>query len=177
VDPDVARLVREERLLEAAATAGARGDAVLASQLYERGCDWANAATQAMAHGDAARALELAAEAGDEPLAQQALEQVPRDAAEATAARLARRGHERYAAALLEASGLLVEAARCWERAGQAVRASELHERSGDPSGAARVLEGALRRDPGAWGAATALGGLLSRFGKHEAAVRVLQRG
>jgi serine/threonine-protein kinase len=38
------------------------------------------------------------------------------------------------------------------------------------------VLESALRRDPSAWAVATALGALLARFGKHEAAVRVLQR-
>jgi serine/threonine protein kinase len=176
MDPEVAQLVREERLLEAAALAGERGDASLASQLYERACDWANAATQAMAHGDAPRALELAAEAGDEALAERAAALVPRDAAEATAARLARRGHERYAATLLEAGGHAVEAARSWERAGQPRRAAELLEQTGDPVGAARVLEGALRRDPTAWAVATALGALLARFGKHEAAVRTLQR-
>jgi serine/threonine protein kinase/thioredoxin-like negative regulator of GroEL len=175
-DPDVATLVGEERLLEAAALAGARGDAALASQLYERACDWASAAAQAMAHGDAPRALELAAEAGSESLAERAAAGVPREAAEGTASRLMGRGHPRYAAILLEANDHPVEAAGAWERAGHPVRAAELLERSGDPAGAARVLESALRRDPTAWKAATALGALLARFGKHEAAVRVLQR-
>jgi serine/threonine-protein kinase len=176
VDIDVAQLVREERLLEAAAVAGARGDLVLSSQLYERACDWARAAAQAMAAGDAPRALELAAEAGDESLAERAAALVPPEAADATASRLVHRGHERYAAALLEARGRLVEAARAWERADEPTRASQLLERAGDPASAARVLESALRRDPAAWAAATALGALLARFGKHQAAVRVLQR-
>jgi eukaryotic-like serine/threonine-protein kinase len=176
MDPDVATLVREERLLEAAALAGAQGDAGLASQLYERACDWASAAAQAIAHGDAPRALELAAQAGSESLAEVAVARIPREAAESTASRLMRRGHERYAAMLLEASGHAVEAAGSWERAGHPARAADLLERSGDPAGAARVLESALRRDPTAWTAATALGALLARFGKHEAAVRVLQR-
>ena len=176
MDPDVAKLVREERLLEAAALAGERGDAALASQLYERACDWAQAAAQALAHGDAPRALALAAEAGSESLAERAAALVPRQVAGATAAGLARRGHERYAAMLLEANGHALEAARSWERAGHPVHASELLERSGDPAAAARVLESALRRDPAAWTVATALGALLARFGKQDAAVRVLQR-
>ena len=46
VDPDVAQLVREQRLLEAAALASGRGEYVLASQLYERACDWERAAAQ-----------------------------------------------------------------------------------------------------------------------------------
>ena len=176
MDPDVAELVGEERLLEAAALASERGDAPLASQLYERACDWASAATEALRAGDASRALELAAEAGDESLAEQAAAGVPGHASEATAAKLSRRGHDRYAARLLEASGHPLEAARAWERAGQPVRAGELLEHGGDPAAAARVLESALRRDPSAWAVATALGALLARFGKHEAAVRVLQR-
>jgi hypothetical protein len=176
MDADVAQLVREERLLEAASMASQRGDARLASQLYERACDWGKASAEALADGDAPRALELAAEAGSDSLASRATELVPREAAEATAVRLGRRGHERYAAKLLEARGYLIEAARSWDRAGHPARASALLERSGDPAGAARVLEGAVRRDPTAWTAAVALGALLARFGKHEAAVRVLQR-
>jgi serine/threonine-protein kinase len=176
VDPDITRLVREERLLEAAALASERGDAHLASQLYERACDWTSAATEALRSGDGPRALELAAEAGSEPLAAQAAAQVPPDEALATAATLVRRGHDAYAATLLEANGHPLEAARAWDRAGHPVRAAGLLERGGDPAGAARTLESALRRDPAAWPVATTLGALLARFGKHEAAVRVLQR-
>jgi serine/threonine protein kinase len=42
--------------------------------------------------------------------------------------------------------------------------------------GAARVLEAALRRDPSRYDFAAALGGLLLRYGKVDAAVRALQR-
>src|SRR5271170_4121034 len=102
----------------------------------------------------------MAAEAGDAALADQALGIVPRDAAEAIAAKLVHRGHEGWAARLLEAGGHAMAAAKLWERAGHATRAARLLERSGDPAGAARVLEAALRRDPGAWSVATALGAL-----------------
>jgi serine/threonine-protein kinase len=178
VDPDVAELVRHERLSEAAALASARGDTRLASQLYERACDWARASAEALKAGDAARALELGAQGGDEGAAERAVSSVVADpaAADACAARLARRGHDRWAARLVEAMGRTQEAARLWERAGETLRAARLVEESGDPAGAARVLEAALRRRPGAWDVAVALGELLARFGKHEAAVRALQR-
>ena len=176
MDPDVARLIREERLPEAAALAGERGDPRLASQLYERACDWKRAASEALRGGDASRAFELAAEAGDDPLADGALARLSRDACEAAAARLAGRGHDAWAARALEAAGHAVEAARLWERAGQPAKAASLLERAGDAAGAARVLDSALRRDPAAWSVATILGVLLAKFGKHAAAVRVLQR-
>ena len=175
---DVTRLVREERLLEAAALAASRGDARTASQLYERACDWARAAEEALRDGDPARGLQLAAQAGDAALAETATAALARDAAvaDATAARLTQHGHHRWAAALLQAAGRPVEAARAWERAGEAERAAQLMESAGDPAAAARILEAALRREPAAWGIAAALGALLARFGKHEAAARVLQR-
>jgi serine/threonine-protein kinase len=178
VDADVAELVRQERLREAAELASARGDARLASQLYERACDWTSASAEALRAGDAARALELAAQGGDEDAAERAVPSVIGDAggADACAARLARRGHDRWAARLLEAMGRAQEAAPLWERAGETLRAAQLVEEGGDPAGAARVLEAALRRRPQAWEIVTALGALLARFGKHEAAVRALQR-
>jgi serine/threonine-protein kinase len=178
VDPDIAELVREERLLDAARLCSARGDAHEASLLYERACDWASAAAEALRAGESARALELAAEADDEALAGRALALVAVDpaAAEACAQRLARRGRERWAARLLEAGGLAVEAARLWERAGETTKAAALLEGAGEAAAAARALETGLRRDPSAWDVATALGALLARFGKLEAAVRVLQR-
>lgn len=175
---DVAELVRQERLLEAAALASSRGDARAASQLYERACDWTRAAAEALRAGDPARGLQLAAQAQDAALAQTATAALAGDAAaaEATAARLMQHGHHRFAAALLQAAGRLPEAARAWERAGEAGRAAELMETGGDPVAAARILEAALRREPRSWAIAAALGALLVRFGKHEAAVRVLQR-
>ena len=44
MDPDIERLVKEERLAAAGELAGVRGDAALASELYERACAWRKAA-------------------------------------------------------------------------------------------------------------------------------------
>src|SRR5580704_5815371 len=177
-DPDVARLVREERLVEAAELASGRGDPKTASLLYERACDWLRAAEEALRAGDAARALCLGAEGGHASVAEKATRQVAarREAVDAVVHRLEHRGHPNWAARVLEESGRLLEAAKAWERAGEAARAAGILDRAGEPVAAARILERSLRRDPPAWENAVALGALLARFGKSEAAVRVLQR-
>ena len=106
MDPDVAALVREERLGEAAELASARGDALLASRLHERACNWGRAAArEALRGGDPARALELAAEAEDDTIAGEALAKLAPEAAAAVAAKLAGRGQDRWAARALEALG------------------------------------------------------------------------
>jgi tetratricopeptide (TPR) repeat protein len=178
VDPDVDRLIREERLIEAARLASERGDARGASALFERACDWASAAVEALHAGEARRSLDLAVQAGDDSLAERAAAVLATDpeAAEAAAAHMVTRGRDAWAARLLERAGLSLEAARAWERAGAATRAAELLERSGEPARAAQVLEAELRRRPETHGASVALGALLARFGKDEAAVRALQR-
>ncbi len=177
MDPEVAQLAREERLLEAAGLASQRGDARTASALFERACEWAPAAAEALRAGDAIRALELGSRAGDDALCEQALRRIAADAAqiEGFAVRLEHGGAHRWAARLLEENRRPLEAAKVWERAGEALRAAEILESAGEPAGAARVLEAALRRDPRAWRTAVALGRLLVHFGKHEGAVRVLQ--
>jgi tRNA A-37 threonylcarbamoyl transferase component Bud32 len=178
VDSDIAHLVREERLLEAAQLASKRGDAGLASSLFERACEWASAAGEAMRAGMHARALELAVEGGVAETAERAVALVAPNAsiADAVATRLAARGRHAWAARVLEAAGRTLDSAREWERAGDAGHAAAMLDRGGEPAGAARVLEAALRRDPQAWPIAVVLGGLLARYGKSEAAVRVLQR-
>jgi len=178
LDPDVEALVRAERLLDAARLAGERGDAHGASVLYERACDWASAARQAATAGERRRAVELAIEAGDDVLCEGMMALLEAEPAEAraAAARLAGRGHDRWTARLLEVGGDPAGAAAAWDRAGEPLRAAILLERAGDPGAAARVLEAAARRHPDAWDTVVALGGLLARFGKHEAAVRALQR-
>jgi serine/threonine-protein kinase len=117
----------------------------------------------------------MAAEANDDELADVAVGLVTADARESEAARLVARGHDRWAAILLERAGRATDAARLWERCSRWTHAAELLEKAGDAAGAARVLESALRRAPDSWDVATALGALLARFGKHAAAVRVLQ--
>jgi tRNA A-37 threonylcarbamoyl transferase component Bud32 len=178
MDADVLELARDERLIEAAELASGRGQSAEASILFERACDWSRAAREALRAGHAGRALELAAEADDPSTAEQAVSHLSLDArlAEGVAERLAHRSHHAWAARLLEAAGRVVGASRSWERAGDAVRAAVLLESHGDDRGAARILEAALRREPRAWREALALGALLARLGRDEAAVRVVQR-
>ncbi len=178
MDADVLKLVREERLLEAAHLCSLRGDAAGASALFERACDWRSAATEALRAGEARRGLELALRAGDEALAEAAVAVVAADPDEAqrAAAHLTHRGHDAWAARVLEGARRDLDAAHAWERAGELTRAAALFERAGEPAHAARALEECLRRDPDAAAAAVALGALLLHFGRDEAGVRALQR-
>ena len=73
MDPDVAQLAREERLLEAAELASSRGDARSASALFERACDFKRAAEHAARADEWARALPLALDGKSEELAELAL--------------------------------------------------------------------------------------------------------
>ena len=176
-DPEVEALVREERIIDAARLASARGDARRACALYERACEWGCAALEAMRGGDHARALDLATLANDDALAERAARRVGSAAgAEGIAADLARRGQHAWAACVLEEAGRPLDAARAWERARHTARAVELFGRSGEPAQAARVLEAALRRDPHAYPLAVTLGVYLARFGKDKGAIRALQR-
>jgi len=177
MDEDVARLVGEERLIEAAELAASRGDARTASDLFERACAWVRAAEQASRGGDDARGLLLAVLGRDDARAEALLARVALSsgATEAAHAILDRRGEARWDARLLEAADRPRDAALAWERAGEPLRAASLLERSADVIGAARVLEGATRRDPRG-DTLLALGDLLLRYGKTEAAVRALQK-
>lgn len=178
VDAEVLELLRQERVLEAAHLSRARGDAQGASTLFERACDWRNAATEALRCGEKVRAFDLAVRAGDSSLARICATEVARDTALAFAAasRLAVRGEHAWAATVLESAGQVAQAACAWERAGHLIQAAELFERAGDPARAARVLDVLVRRSPDAGEAALRLGSLLVRFRKDEQGVRSLQR-
>jgi tRNA A-37 threonylcarbamoyl transferase component Bud32 len=177
MDDDVARLIREERIAAAASLASARGDAKTASELFERACEWQRAAHEALRASDPARALRLSVLARDEPLAERALSGLrgDRDACRKIGLLLERQGDHLWAARTFELADLRSEAAQAWERAGNAVRAAELLEAAHDVVGAARVLETATRRAPENFANQVALGQLLLRYGKNEAAVRALQ--
>lgn len=178
MDADVARLAREERLVEAAELASTRGDLAAASALFERACDFRRAAEHALRAGDAGRALPLALEGKAADLAEAALPGLVADAASAerVAFHLERRGDHGWAGRLLEAIGKRTEAAKAYERAGDAIASARLHEAAGDVVGAAKALEAQIRRDPGNAAILVALGSLLHRFGKTDAAVRALQK-
>jgi serine/threonine protein kinase len=174
VDADVAALVKEERLLEAAELAASRGDARSASDIFERACAWKRASEEALRSGDGTRALTLALDAHDDDLALRALPLAVATAGSADA--LARRGDHAWAARVHEEAGRGLDAARSWERADDPLRAAELYEQASDASDAARVLEAGARRHPDRWALVVALGGLLLRYGKVEEGARALQR-
>jgi serine/threonine-protein kinase len=178
VDEDITRLVREERLLEAAELASSRGNARTASDLFERACDFKRAAEHALRAHDWARALPLALEGKAVALAELALPKLIADVAQAerVAFHLERRGDHAWSGRLLEGVGKKAEAARAYERGGEAIKAAQLLEATGDVIGAAKVLEAQVRRDRERGDLLVALGSLLYRYGKTDAAVRSLQR-
>lgn len=178
MDDAVADLVKAQRLREAAELASAHGDHGRASEIYEQACAWSEAADEALKNGDAARSLRMAALGNDASRGDAALDRLTRALPEAAriAAELEARGAWAWAARTHERVGNAPAAARSWERAGEAERAARLLEAQGDLHGAARALEGALRRDPHRPSALLALGALLLRLGRVEAATRVLQR-
>ncbi len=178
MDADVLALVQAERLLEAAELASRRGDSRSAASIFERACAWPRAAQEAQKSGDFARAFLLAREGRDDALARTILPQIASEVrtAERVAYQLERRGDYAWAARLYEAADKKREAAGLWERAGNAARAAELLEAAGDVAGAARSLEAALRKNADQPDLSVKLGELLVRYGKAEAAVRVLQR-
>jgi serine/threonine-protein kinase len=178
MDPDVQRLVREQRLVAAAELASSRGDALTASSLFERACEFRRASEEALRGGDFARALPLALEGKDDEGAERALPALLRDAvqAERVSYHLERRGDHLWSARLLEGIGKRVPAARAYERAGDAIKSATLLEAEGDVVGAARVLEAQIRKEAGRDELHVALGALLLRYGKVDAAVRALQK-
>jgi serine/threonine-protein kinase len=178
MDPDVQRLVREQRLVAAAELASSRGDAATASALFERACEFQRASEEALRAGDFARALPLALEGKDDEAAERALPPLIEDPvqAERVSFHLERRGDHLWSARLLEGIGKRVPAARAYERGGDAIKAASLLEVEGDVVGAARVLEAQIRKDPARDELHVALGALLLRYGKVDAAVRALQK-
>lgn len=180
MDGDVARLVSEQRLAAAAELASERGDARTASELFERACAFARAAAEALRADDPERALALAANAEDEAIASEAVRRVLAKGVDGPAARTAvqleQRGHSTWAARLYEGIGQPTLAARAFERAGEPIRAATLLEAANDPAHASKVLEAAVRRAPNRSDIHVALGSLLFRHGKVEAAVRALQK-
>ena len=180
VDADVLQLVREERLLEAARLCSERGDAAGASALFERACDWRSAATEALRAGDAAPGPRA-----------RAARRRRRDRAKT--ARRSRRteplGAQRAAAHLVGTRAPLPGRRACSRRRdaistrrspGSAPASRFALRRSSSAPASRRTRHARSRRASGAirsdGAAAVALGALLLRFGRDEAAVRALQR-
>jgi serine/threonine protein kinase len=175
---DVRALIAEERLVEAAALLGARGDHLGASQLYERACSYVAAAEEAARAGLPGQALLLAVQGGADALAAAQLPSLAEDpkGAERAAYMLGQRGDHAWAAQVYEALAQSKPAAAAWDRAGEGARAARLLESLGDVIGAAKTLELSIKRAPERADLRLALGQLLLRYGKPEAAVRHLQQ-
>src|SRR4051812_16077668 len=178
MDPDVARLVRDQRLVEAAELASSHGDPRTASELFERACEFRRASDEALRAGDFARALPLALEGKDDEAAERALPHLLKEPAlaERVSYHLERRGDHLWSGRVLEAIGKRTPAARAYERGGDAIKAAVLLEAEGDVIGAAKALEAQIRREPNRHALHVALGGILLRYGKVDAAVRTLQK-
>lgn len=173
----LAELERGDRLEDAARLAEQSGMMERASELWERACHYDAAARAALAADDPPRALGLAARAGDaelEAAAIAALSTSP-DAAD-VADQVAVLGHGAAAARLRLALGDAAGAARDFEGAGLSFDAARAYESAGDPKSAARCLELLLARDATHHAARLALGELLARHGKLDAAARTLQQ-
>ncbi|MBK7581528.1 MAG: protein kinase [Myxococcales bacterium] len=174
----IRELEESDRLEEAAALAEQRGLLADAARLWEQACRFERAGDAALRAGDAARAVELASRAGDAALEARAIAALVAtpDAAWRVARGLSEQGRHASAARLWLASGDASGAAESFERAGLFLDAATAHNQSGDPRGAARCLERA-REDPLLGNQASVLlGALYLDHGRHEAALRVLQK-
>jgi eukaryotic-like serine/threonine-protein kinase len=157
-----------------------RDEHAAASQRLEEACDFRGAAIQALLAADPRRGALLAALAGDEALAQLAVEQIAltltNDEARRSAADLTVRGFGRQAGSLYALLGAHLEAGEAFAAVGDACRAARSLELAGRPADGARALEAALRLRPGDAACRLELGRLLARHSRTEAAVKTLQQ-
>ncbi|MFT3766354.1 MAG: protein kinase [Minicystis sp.] len=160
-------------------SSGAGLDHARASIALEEACDFRGAAREALLAGDPRRAAHLAALGGDEALAAEAMDAVAQTLPAAEARRaaqdLAARGFGRQAGALFARLGAHADAGEAFAAAGEACAAAQSFELAGRPADGARALEAALRMRPTDAAARLALGRLLARHGRTEAAVKTLQ--
>ncbi|APR83307.1 serine/threonine protein kinase [Minicystis rosea] len=123
--------------------------------------------------------MHLAALGGDDALAVEATnavaETLPAEEARRAAQDLAARGFGRQAGVLFARLGAHAEAGEAFAAAGEACAAAESFELAGRPADGARALETALRVRASDAAARFALGRLLARHGRTEAAVKTLQ--
>ena len=182
VDPDVARLVREERLVEAAELASSRGDARHGEHALRAGVRvQARRRARPPRRGLGARAAARA-RGQKHPTTRRGApcrsSSPTRRQAERVAFHLERRGDHGWAAShprrRLGEEGRRCARVRTRRRSDQGRGAAR--GRAGDVIGACRVLEAQVRREPGNGSLLVALGGLLHRYGKTDAAVRALQK-
>jgi serine/threonine-protein kinase len=153
-----------------------------AQRLFEKIWDFAQAARLAERRGDRPEQLRLALEAKDLPQAARVGAQIAASTDEERARAAAIYERKRMwpeAARLREALGDLEAARALYARAGLFLDEARLDEALGRPREAGQAYERALAEDPDGEGAARAEAGagrVLASFGRHEEAVRRLQR-
>lgn len=175
----VAELARQGQHARAAAVCAELGDHARAAALLEEACDFAGAARHALDAADGPLAARLAALAGDDASWDRALELLSSgdaNVARRSAEELSARGFGRQAGTVLERLGDLEAAARAYSVSDDALAAARCFEGAGKPADAARTLEATLRSRPQDAAVRVALGKLLARHGRTEAAVRALQK-
>jgi serine/threonine-protein kinase len=179
---DVEALIAAGKYAEAAVELKRAGRLDRAQALYEKIWDFRSAAELARERGDRPDLLRLSIEAKDHAeAARVGRELLTAAPGEAT------RGAEVYersrmwaeAAQLREALGQLAEAHALYKRAQLPLEAARLDETLGRPRDAGRAYEKLLAEEPNAPEAQRArlsLGRILAGFGRHEDAVRHLQK-
>jgi eukaryotic-like serine/threonine-protein kinase len=179
---DIETLIALGKYGEAAAEARRHGDLGRAQQLYERIWDWKSAADVARERGDQPDLLRLLLDARDFVEAARVGEAM-HHAAEPEQLRAAdvyeRRRMWAEAGALRERLGQLGPARELFKKAQQPLEVARLDEAAGRVREAGIAYERFLADEPDAVEAARAhlaLGRILSGFGRHDEAVRHLQR-
>lgn len=154
-------------------------DHARASTRLEVECDFAGAAREALLGGEPVRAARLSTLAGDDALCRQAIEAIASqhsvDEGVVAARDLVGRGFHHAAGMLFARLGAHSEAGTAFAAAGDACSAAQSFDLAGRPAEGARALEGAIRRHPNDDAARLALGRLLARHGRTEAALKALQ--
>jgi serine/threonine-protein kinase len=176
-DP-IAELEQTDRLEDAARLAEQLGQHQRALALWERSCDFANAARAALAASDPKRAVLHAARAGIAEYEQAAIAALldHRETAEAAAVALARRGDHAVAARLWLALGELARAAEQWSQSGHYLEAARAHVARGDHAAAAAQWRRHLQRNADAHDVRFELGTHLLQSGETIAGIAELQR-
>lgn len=176
-DPRIDVLVREGRHAEAAELAVAAGDRARAAELFAAAWNYARAVQIARDTGDLVSAFSYAllGDLREEAASIRfALAKIPADAVRAAEA-AEHRGQVYDAATLFEAAGELSRAVALFERNRDFADAGRCHEALGQWREAGKAYEERLRDSPDDHKTALRLATILVRFGRHEAAARVLQ--
>jgi tetratricopeptide (TPR) repeat protein len=179
---DIETLIALGKYGEAAAEARRHGDLGRAQQLYERIWDFKNAAEVARERGDKPDLLRLlldARELAESARVAESLQHAAAPEQERAADIYERRRMWGESAALRERLGQLERARELYKKAQQPLEVARLDEAAGRVREAGIAYERFLVDEPDAAEAARAhlaLGRILSGFGRHDEAVRQLQK-